>query len=153
MAGTAWRDASATSCSTRVPKNRVRDDDKPAGLQWDEGGEGDVDFTFGARLEDRELQPLGARHFLHQVSDHGLGSRVWVRQQGDHLGLGNQLGNELHQLGHQLGREEAEAGEVATGSRETGDEANTDRVTDAGENDRDCRGRAFRCECGGRAPR
>ena len=65
------------------------------GMQSDEGGEGGIDLARGGGLQDRELHPLRARGFLH-VSDHGLGIRiVRVHEQGDHPGLGNQLGQQL----------------------------------------------------------
>ena len=100
-------------------------------MQLDEGGEGGVDLAFGAGLQDRELHPLRARRFLH-VSDDALGSRiVRVHQQGDHPGLGNQLGQQLEPLGHQLGGEDADAREVAARPGETGDQADRDRVAAA----------------------
>ena len=83
-------------------EERVAADDERAGLQLDEGGEGGVDLAFGASLQDLELHPLRARRFLH-VSDHALGNRiVRVHEQGDHPGLGNQLGEQFEPLGHQL---------------------------------------------------
>ena len=119
-------------------------DDERAGLQLDKGREGGLDVALGAGLQDMELHPLRARRFLH-VSDHALGARiVRVHEQGDHPGLGNQLGKQLEPLGHQLAGEDAEAREVAARPRETGDEADPDRVADAGEDDRDRRGRVFR---------
>ena len=84
-------------------EERIGADEERAGLQLDEGGEGGVDLAFGAGLQDMELHPLRARRFLH-VSHHALGTRiVRVHQQGDHAGLGNQLGKQLQPLGHQLG--------------------------------------------------
>jgi hypothetical protein len=60
-----------------------------------EGCEGGVDLAFRGGLQDWELHPLRVRRFLH-VSDHGLGIRiVRVHEEGDHLGLGNQLGEQL----------------------------------------------------------
>src|SRR5262249_12331187 len=53
---------------------------------------------------------------------------------------------QLEPLGRQFGGDVAEAGEVAAGPGETGDQARPDRVADAGEDDRDCRGCAFRRE-------
>ncbi len=92
-------------------------------MQLDEGGEGGVDLAFGAGLQDRELHPLRARRFLH-VSNDALGSRiVRVHEQGDHPGLGNQLGQQLEPLGHQLDGEDADAREVAARPGETGDQA------------------------------
>jgi hypothetical protein len=82
-------------------------------MQFDEGGERDVDLALGAGLQDRELHPLRTRRFLH-VSDEALGSRVVrVHQQGDHPGLRNQLGKQLEPLGHHFELERAEAREVA----------------------------------------
>ena len=113
-------------------------------MQLNDGRERRVDLAFAAGVEDRELQPFHARRFLHDW-DHGLGIRiVRVHEEGDHPGLGNQLGKQLEPLGHQLGGDVAEAREVAARSGETGDEAHPDRVADVGEDDRDRRGCAFR---------
>ena len=107
---------------------------------------GGVDLAFGAGLQDTEPQPLGARRFLH-VSDKALGSRiVRVHEQGDYPGLGDQLGEQFEPLGRQLGCHGAEAREVAARLRETGNEAERDRVADAGEDDRDRQGCTFCCE-------
>ena len=72
---------------------------------------------------------------------------VRVHEQGNNLGLGNQLGYQLEPLEVQLGGEVAEAGQVAAGSGETGDQAGRDRIADTGEDDRDRRGCAFRRQC------
>jgi len=58
-------------------------------MQIDERREGGVDLAFGAGLQDRELQPLSARRFLHR-SDRRI-RIVWVHEQGEHPSLGNQL--------------------------------------------------------------
>ena len=64
-------------------------------MQLDEGCERGVDLAFAAGLQDTELHPLRARCFLH-VSHDTLGVRiVRVHEQGDHVGLGNQLGQQL----------------------------------------------------------
>ena len=111
-------------------EERIAGDDERAGMQLDEGGEGGVDLAFGAGLQDMELHPLRARRFLH-VSHHALGIRiVRVHEQGDHPGLGNQLGKQLKPLGHQLDGEDADAREVAARPGETGDQAGLDRVAD-----------------------
>src|SRR6266702_1018379 len=95
-------------------EERIRADDERASMQLDEGGESDVDLAFGAGLQDRKLHPLRARRFLH-VSYYALANRrnVRVDEQGDHPGLGNQLGKQLQQLGRQFAEEHAEAREVA----------------------------------------
>src|SRR5215831_3654518 len=122
-------------------------DEERAGTQFDQGGESGVDLAFGAGSQDMELQPLRAHRFLH-VSNELLSSRIHrIHQQGNHPGLGNQLGEQLEAFGRQVAGENTEAGEVATRSRQTSDEAGADRVADAGENDRDCRGRVLRREC------
>jgi hypothetical protein len=91
-----------------------------------------------------ELQPLRVPRFQH-VSHHALGIRiVRVHQQGDHAGMGNRLGKELWPLGHQLDCHDADAGEVAAGPGETGDEAVLNRVAAGKEDDRNRRGRVFR---------
>jgi hypothetical protein len=116
-------------------------------MQLDEACESGVDLAFGAGLQDRELHPLGARRFLY-VSYHALGkTRVaLVYQQGDHPGLGNQLGKQFKPLGRQLGDHECHAGEVAAWPGKSGDQAGRDRVAAAAENDRDRRGCVFRRE-------
>ena len=92
-------------------------------MQFDEGGESGIDLAFGAGLQDRELHPLRARRFLH-IWIMGLGCRiVRVHEQGNHLGLGNQLGQQLEPLGRQLDDDVGEAREVAAGPGETGDQA------------------------------
>ncbi len=122
-------------------------DEECAGLQFDESCESGVDLAFGAGLQDTELQPLRARRLL-LVSYHALGCQpVRVHQQGDHLGLGNQLGQQFEPLRHQLDEEVAEAGEVAARPGETGDQPVLDRVVAAEEDDRDRRGCAFRRQC------
>ena len=70
-----------------------------------------------------ERHPLRARRFLHDT-DLGLGRRsVWIHQQGDHPGLGYELAEQLEALRHQLDEDVGEAGKVAAGLGETGDQA------------------------------
>jgi len=79
---------------------------------------------------------------------------VRVHQQRDHSGLGNQLGKQLEPLRIQLGGEHAHARDVATRPRETGDEAQPDRV--GADDERDWNGgrRPFgRLGCRGAAAR
>ena len=65
-------------------EERIRGDDKRAGLHLDGCGEGGVDLAIGGGLQDGELDPLGARR-IPPVSDVALGTRkVRVHQQGDH---------------------------------------------------------------------
>ena len=69
-----------------------------------------------------ELQPLGARRFLH-VSDNRFPKRkVWIDEQGYHLGVGQQVGEQFEPLGMQVVEQEADTGDVAARSRETGDQ-------------------------------
>ena len=125
-------------------------DDQRAGLKLDERGEGGVDLALGAGLQDRELHPLRARRFLH-VSDHGLGIRiVRVHEESDHLGLGDQLGQQLEPLGHQLRGQNADAREVAARPGKAGDQTLSDRVG-AEEDNRDRRGCAFAARAAGGA--
>jgi len=113
-------------------------------VQLDEGCESGVDFTFGAGLQDMELHLLCAGRSLH-FSRRALGRRiVWVREQGDHPRLGNQLGKQLKQLGCQIGGDVAEARQVAAWPGETGHETNPDRIADGSEDNRDRRGCVFR---------
>ena len=51
-------------------------DHERAGSQLDQGCEDRVEVAFGARMQDMELQPEGARRRLH-VSRLGLGNRDW----------------------------------------------------------------------------
>jgi YD repeat-containing protein len=92
-----------------------------------EGGESRVDLGFGPSSQDRKLDSLHARRFLHG-SDVGLGHFiVRVHQQGDYRGPANQLAKQLEPLGRQLDGEVAEAGEVAPRPGETGDQASSFR--------------------------
>ena len=90
-------------------EERIGADDERAGMQLDEGREGGVDLAFGAGLQDMELQPLRARRLLHVSHRCARHRIVRVHEQGDHLGLGNQLGQQLEPLGHQLDVEHADA--------------------------------------------
>jgi len=96
-----------------VKEERVGADDE-RGVQLDEHWESGVDLTFGAGLQDMDLQSLRARRFLH-VSNGLLGTRVVrVHKHGDH-GLRYQLGQQLEPLGMELNSHVAEAGKVAGG--------------------------------------
>src|SRR5262249_45973955 len=97
---------------------RVVTNEEHAGLRW--GGECGVDLAFAASLQNLELNALRARRFLH-VSDHALGTRV--REQRNHPGSGNQLGEQLKPLGHQLRRDRGDAREVAARQGEACDQA------------------------------
>ena len=115
-------------------------------MHLDEGRESAVDLAFRAGLQNTEVHPLRARRFLH-MSDDALGRQVIrVHQQGDHPGLRNQLQQLLEQFGHQLGEHQADAREVAARPRESGDQADRNRVADGVEEDRDRRGRVLRRE-------
>ena len=67
-----------------------------------------------------------------------------VHKQGDHLDVGNQLGQQLEPLGVKLAAENADARQVAARTGETGDEAGRDQVAATEEDDRDRRGCTFR---------
>ena len=121
-------------------------DEERASLPLDEGSEGGVDLAFAAGIQDLELNTLYASRFL-RFSHQGPGDRaVWVHDQGDHPGLGDQLGQQLKPLGRQLGGDDAEAREVAARPGQAGDEARRDRIATA-EDDRDRRGCVFRRDC------
>jgi hypothetical protein len=106
-------------------------------VQLDEGGESGVDLAFGGGLQDRELHPLRARRFL-SVSNEAQCIRIArIYEQGNHLGLGNQLGQQLEPLWRQLEVDNAKARDVAARPGETGDQAAPDWVADTGEDDRD----------------
>ena len=85
-------------------EERVVADEKRAGVLLDKGGEGGVEFVFGAGLQDMELQPL-SRAPLPATSliMRSVAKSVRVHEQGDHLGLRNQVGKQLEPLEHQLG--------------------------------------------------
>jgi hypothetical protein len=107
---------------TLAVEEHVAADDERPGSQLD-GGEGGVDLAFAAGLPDIELHPLRVRRFPH-VSDDAFGIRiVRVHQQGDHPGLGNQLGKQLEPFGHQLACHAGDAREVAAWPGEAADEA------------------------------
>ncbi len=87
-------------------------------MQLEEGCESGVDLALGAGLQDMEPQPLRASCFL-RLSNDALGNRiVRVHQHGDHLGLGNQLGQQIEPLGHQLDGEDAKSRQVASPGRD-----------------------------------
>jgi 5-methylthioadenosine/S-adenosylhomocysteine deaminase len=56
-------------------EERIAGENERARMQLDKGLESSVDLTFGAGLQDLELQSLGARRFLH-VSYHRLGNHI-----------------------------------------------------------------------------
>ena len=74
--GTAWRSASAASCSRRLLKNAIGADDERAARSCDERREGRVDFALVLALQDMELQPERAGRRLH-VSRLVSASRSW----------------------------------------------------------------------------
>jgi hypothetical protein len=59
------------------------------------------------------------------------------------LAWGTSSPQQLEALAHQIAAEVAEAGDVAAGPGETGDQVRPDRVADAHEDDRDSRGCVF----------
>src|SRR5262249_29547253 len=67
-------------------------DHERAGVQLHEGCKSGVDLAFGTCLHDMQLDPLCACRLL-RLSHHLVGTRiVWVHEQGDLPGLGNQFG-------------------------------------------------------------
>jgi hypothetical protein len=72
---------------------------------------------------------------------------VRVHEQSNNFRLRDQLGQQLEALGIQLGGDVAETGEIPARQRKAGDQARPDRVADASEDDRDCRGCTFRRLC------
>ena len=59
---------------------------------------------------------------------------------------GDDFAQEFEALARKFGRRDRQAGDVATRPRQAGDEASAKRVRHRRENDRDDRGRLFRCE-------
>ena len=55
----------------------------------------------------------------------------WFHEHSKHVDLGNQLRQQFDALGRQLGEEDAEAGEVAAGPGETGDQPLYHRIVAA----------------------
>src|SRR6516164_8130761 len=110
-------------------------------MQWYKQGKSGIDLAFGACPQDMELQAFCARRLLHASG----GWTVRVQEQGDDLGLGRQLGQQLKPLGHQFAAEKGEAREVATRPSKAVDHAHSDWVAADEEDYRDCRSCRFRC--------
>src|SRR6266566_4469433 len=92
-------------------------------MQFDKGCESGADLAFDTGLQDRELHRLCTRHILH-VSNDALGTwTVRVHEQGDHLGVGNQLGKQLEPLGRKPVRLPPGRARVATSPAPTGSAA------------------------------
>jgi hypothetical protein len=66
------------------------------------------------------LVALGARRRLHALHDLLRTRKVRVRKQGDHLGLGDQLGQRFKPLGMQLDEEKADTSEVTAATAGSG---------------------------------
>ena len=67
-------------------------------MQLSEVPEGSVDFGFVAGFHDDQLHALRARRFLN-VFSHGPGVRPGrILDEGNSLGLGNQLGKQIKAL-------------------------------------------------------
>ena len=128
-------------------------DDERAGSQLDQTRERRIDLSFGAGVQDMDLQPERARCLLH-VARLGLGSGIFlVHEQADDLGCGYQIVQQAQSLRHQLGVQLGYAGDVATRLIQAGYEAERDRITGGLEDDGNDSGRSFRCEGGGCASR
>src|ERR1043166_3852017 len=84
-----------------------------------EGGKGGVDIGFGAGLEDFNLDAFGARCLL-RISDRDLVDIFRIHQKAYYLGLRDQVGQQVDPLLRQLVEQDADAGEVAAWSRQTG---------------------------------
>src|SRR3954452_24248604 len=136
MDGTAWRDASATSCSRRPLKNgSAPTRSAPAGPSMREAKAASISVSVLV-LEDRELHSLRSCRLLHVVND-TLGTRaVRVHQQGDPPSLRNQLRQQLKPLSRHLAGEHEDPSEVAARPGEAGDQPVSDRVAATPENDR-----------------
>ncbi len=116
-------------------------------MQFGKGRESVVDLSFVSGFQDMEPDPFRARCFLSVPND-ALGIRVIrVYQQGYRRGSGNQFGYQIELFRDQLDGEEGEARKVTAGPGQTRDHAVRDRVAAGDENDRDRRGRVFRCQC------
>ena len=137
-------------------EERVAADDERAGLQLRRGSR-------KRRRSRFRCWPSGHRSctpFVRAASCTsriiGLGSRiVRVHEQGDHLGLGSQLGKQLEPLGVQLVVRMLTPVRLPPGRARLATRPARDRVAAADEDDRDRRGRVFRRQRQpvGRSPR
>ena len=105
-------------------EERIGADDERAGMQLRRGSR----RRRRSRFRCSAFRIWSCTPFARAASctsrDDALGTRiVRVHEQGDHPGLGNQLGQQLEPLGHQLGGQDADAREVAARPGETGDQA------------------------------
>jgi hypothetical protein len=83
-------------------------------LLFDECGEGGINITFGAGIQDMNRLSDGASCRLH-VSQLGLGFRaIGADENGNHGGRGHQLSRKLQPLSRQLGRQQVQARGIAT---------------------------------------
>src|SRR5262249_62156566 len=108
--------------------------------------ESSTDLTAGVGVEDLDLQAHGAssRFYLSHCRL-GLGSTGRINEYRDTRSLRQQLAQEFQPLCRQLGREETDAGEIPARPSEAGNEANSDRVVTAHEDDGDQLRCALRC--------
>src|SRR6516225_10317236 len=62
----------------------------------------------------------------------------WGLNHADAFHAGNQFGKQFHQLGTEIDRNAAEASDIASRSRQTGDESRSNRVSDSYHDDGNC---------------
>ena len=136
-----------------VHEKRIVGDEQRAVPLLDEAGEGGINITFGAGVQDMNLLPDGASCGLH-VSQLRFGFRATrVDENGDHRGGGHQLTEQSQPLSRQLRCQQVQAGGIASRPVKARDEAEFDRVVGTEEDDWNCRGCRLRGECRGGAGR
>ena len=100
----------------------------------DQGRECRLKIAFGARVEDKKLQPEHMRRPL-DVSPIGLGNRIArVHEKSKNIGFRHQVVQQFHLLCHERIAKRAHSRDVPAGPIETGDKAKFDGIT-AGEKD------------------
>src|SRR2546430_10950282 len=130
-------------------EERIRADQEHPGRLW-KGGEGVVDFRFGARSQDMKLQPESESRSL-EVSRHRLGTRVvWIDEERNERRRGEELVRELQPFRRYLDVQLGHAGDVAAGSAKARDQAELHRIAAGGKNDGNRIGRSL-CDDIGRS--
>ena len=123
-------------------KNGSGADHEPARSQLDQLCEDFIEVTFGAGIQDMELQPEGTSRCLHLLRV-GLGNSGigWIDEQGYDARRGDQLVQQLQPLRRYLHVRIGHARDIAARPVKAGDEAEPDRVGGHFEDDRNGRGR------------
>ena len=118
---------------------------EPARSQLDQLCKDSIEVTFGAGIQDMELQPEGTGCRLHLLGvDLGKSGFGWVDEERHDARRREQLVQKLQPLRHCLHVRLGHAGDVAARPVKAGDEAELDRVAARFEDDRNGRGRRLR---------